>query len=155
RILRTLPGGQFESYGYNDAGLMTSKVDFNGHVTTYAYDIMNRLEQKTPDPATGEPAVQFRYNALGQRTNMVDVSGITQYRYDERNRLVEKAKTWANVGLSVTLNYTYDASGNLTHVSSSSPNGTTVSYEYDPLCRLSTVIDGHIGRTTYNYDAVG
>jgi hypothetical protein len=47
---------------------MTSRRDFNGQLTEYRYDVMNRLEQKIPDPATGEPVVQFAYNALGQRT---------------------------------------------------------------------------------------
>ena len=38
------------------------------------------------------------YSPTGLRTNMVDASGSTAYRYDGRNRLVEKVKTWAAVG---------------------------------------------------------
>jgi RHS repeat-associated protein len=155
RVLRTLPGGEFETYGYNVAGLMTGKRDFNGRFTTYTYDVMNRLEQKIPDAVTGEPAVSFAYNALGQRTNMVDASGSTRYGFDVRNRLVEKVKTWSAVGLSVALNYGYDAGGNLTNVVSSSPNGTVLAYEHDELSRLSAVNDARLGRTTYSYDAVG
>lgn len=155
RILRTLPGGQYETYAYNVGGLMTGKRDFNGRITTYTYDVMNRLEQKIPDAVTGEPTVSFAYNVLGQRTNMVDASGSTAYRYDVRNRLVEKVKTWAAVGLSVALNYVYDAAGNLTNVASSSPNGTAIAYEHDELSRLSAVDDAHLGRTTYAYDDVG
>jgi len=155
RVLRTLPGGQFESYGYNLAGLLTSKTDFNQRTTTFLYDVMNRLTNKIPDATTGEPAVGFVYNALGQRTNMVDASGSTRYRYNVRNRLVEKVKTWAAVGLSVALSYAYDAGGNVTNLGSSSVNGTAVAYEYDPLNRLSAVSDTRLGRTTYAYDDVG
>jgi RHS repeat-associated protein len=86
---------------------------------------------------------------------MVDASGTTSYRYDVRNRLVEKIKTWAAVGLSVALHYAYDANGNLTNLQSTSVNGAAVAYEYDPLNRLSVVNDSRLGRTLYAYDDVG
>src|SRR3990172_8240879 len=91
----------------------------------------------------------------GQRTNMVDASGSTAYAYDVRNRLVNKLKTWAAVGLSVALNYAYDAVGNVTNIASSSPNGVALSYSYDALNRLETATDTHTGTTTYGYDGVG
>lgn len=149
RIQRTLPGLQTETYGYNITGLLTNKTDFNGYSTAYAYDVMNRLTAKIPDPRRGEPTVAFQYNQLGLRTNTLDVSGTTAYRYDNRNRLIEKVTPQG------TLAYAYDSNSNLTNIQSSNINGTSVGYTYDPLNRLEEVNDARVGRTTYTYDAVG
>jgi RHS repeat-associated protein len=158
RVKRTLPGNQVETYAYNIGGLLTNRTDFNGYSTTYHYDLMNRVLAKVPDPRRGEPAVTFNYNVLGLRTNMTDGSGATTYLYDNRNRLVQKTRTW-NVGqpssLSISLNYAYDSNGNLTNILSSDPNGVDAEYEYDALNRLSAVNDAKVGRTVYSYDDVG
>lgn len=149
RVSRILPLGQSDLATYDSLGNMTAYRDFNGNITTYQYDSLNRLLQKTPDSSLGEPSVTFGYNALGQRTNMVDASGTTTYNYDARNRLTEKATPQG------TLTYSYDANGNVTNVLSSNANGTSVGYEYDALNRLSAVNDTHLGSTTYAYDSVG
>ena len=55
-----------------------------------------------------------------------------------------------------TLSYTYDAAGNLASMTSRTRNGVSVSYSYDGLNRLSTVVDAESGwhRTppSYSYD---
>ena len=130
-------------------GNLTAKTDFNGYVTTFFYDVMNRLQTKAPDARRGEPTIAFAYNALGLRTNMTDASGVTAYRYNSRNRLVEKATPQG------TLIYGYDANGSVTNILSSNPNGTAVAYAYDELNRLSAVNDSHVGITGYNYDDAG
>jgi RHS repeat-associated protein len=155
RTRRTLPGGQVESSSYNPAGLLIQHTDFSGYTTSLEYDAMDRLLAKVPDPRRGEPTVTYACNPLGLRTNMIDATGTTRYRYDVRNRLVEKVRTWVAVGLSVALNYAYDANGNLTQVASSDPNGAAVAYEYDALNRLGAVHDARLGRAAYQYDPVG
>jgi len=72
---------------------------------------------------------------------MVDASGSTSYRYDVRNRLTQKLKTWAGIGLAVALNCGYDPSGNVTTIASSSANGVRLSYTYDALNRLESAAD--------------
>jgi len=152
RVKRTLPEGQVETYAYDAVGNMTNKVDFNGRVTTYDFDRMNRMTARIPDASFGASNIVFGYNAMGQRTNMSDQSGVTTYAYDSRDRLVEKATPQG------TLAYGYDAQGNLTNIvimdQASSVQGQ-VSYSYDPLNRLHTVLDPRIGLTVYNYDNVG
>ncbi len=155
RLRRTLPGGQAESYAYNSVGALIQHTDFNGHVTAYEYDARDRLLGKRPDPRTGEAGTTYAYDAAGSRINMIDASGSTGYRYDVRNRLVEKVKTWAAVGLTLALHYAHDANGNLTQIQSSDPNGAAVAYEYDALNRLSAVQDPRLGWTSYHYDAAG
>jgi RHS repeat-associated protein len=80
---------------------------------------------------------------------MTDASGVTAYRYDNRNRLVEKATPQG------TLLYAYDSRGNITNISSTTPDGVRLSYAYDALNRLGAVADPHAGTTGYSYDPVG
>ena len=84
-----------------------SRPHFNGKTTTYAYDSLNRLLSRTPDPTTGEPRVSFTYTATGKRASMTDASGTTNYTYDSMDRLITK------ITGEGTLNYTYDAAGHL------------------------------------------
>jgi RHS repeat-associated protein len=155
RIRRTLPGGQTETYGYDAAGNLVTRTNFNGRVIQHSYDALNRLTAKIPDvqsQAAGSAPVMFAYDAIGQRTNMVDASGSTEYRYDVRQRLIEKIKSWAGLAIASTLLYGYDTNGNLTSIRSSLPNGTDVSYACDALNRLTVVSDSRLGAANYRYD---
>src|SRR5579872_42251 len=54
-----------------------------------------------------------------------------------------------------TLKYTHDAAGHLASMTSSHANGVSVSYTYDSLNRLQTVVDARLTgnqTTTYGYD---
>lgn len=148
RVKRSLPEGQFETYSYDVVGNLTNKVDFNGKVTTFVYDELNRLLSKQPDASFAASNIVFTYTDSGQRESMSDQSGVTAYQYDNRDRLVEKATPQG------TLTYAYDLQGNLTNLQVSSFE-FPVSYSYDPLNRLHTVLDPRTGLTAYNYDSVG
>jgi RHS repeat-associated protein len=81
--------------------------------------------------------------------SMTDANGTTSYSYDSLDRLTAKATPEG------TLNYTYDAAGNVASVSSNHVNGVSVSYAHDELNRLSTVTDGRLQGnqvTTYAFD---
>ncbi|MET0752082.1 MAG: PKD domain-containing protein [Pyrinomonadaceae bacterium] len=152
RTKRVLPLGQTETYSYDTSGNLTSRTDFNGKTTTFGYDDMSRLISKTPDASLNQPAVSFTYDDLGQRATMTDASGVTNYSYDNRNRLLSKHTPFG------TLSYTYDQEGNIETLRSSNLNGVSVDYDYDDLNRLSAVKDNRLSgnRTTgYTYDAVG
>ena len=74
------------------------------------------------------------------------------YVYDSRDRLL------TNCTPQGLLTYVYDPNGNVTSISSSTANGTQVAYQYDPLSRLTNVIDASLANTqntAYGYDAVG
>jgi RHS repeat-associated protein len=97
----------------------------------------------------GETTVGFAYAATGNRATMTDASGTTTYNYDTANQLISKATPEG------TLTYTYDAAGNLASMTSSNTNGASVSYSYDLLNRLSTVVDNRLTgnrTTTYSYN---
>ena len=143
-VSKTLPDGSLtETRQYDTAGNLISLTHFNGAVTTYTYDSLNRLlSRSTP----GEATVSFTYTPTGKRQTMTDASGTTNYTYDGMDRLTQKATPEG------TLSYTYDAAGNVASMQSSNANGANVSYTYDTLNRLATVVDSRLGTTTYAYD---
>src|SRR5207237_10608804 len=122
RTMRKWPLGMFELYVDDAAGNVRRKTEFNGKTTTYLYDESNRLTTKTPDPSFGAAPVTFTYTQSGQRQMMSDASGATNYRYDQRDRLTQKATPQG------TLSYTYDPAGNLASIRASSTGGTSVDY---------------------------
>jgi len=126
--------------------------DFNGKTTSYAYDVLNRLLSRTPDPSfTGAPAESFTYTLTGKRATMTDASGGTTYSYTNRDRVRIKSTT-----LQGALSYTYDLSGNVASVVSSNANGTNVSYTWDAANQLATVMDHWTnGQTNYAFDQTG
>ena len=113
--------------------------------------------KKIPDPSLSQPTIVFTYNPTGTRLTMTDASGTTNYTtYDNRDRLKTKATPEG------TLNYTYDAHGNLLTLASSNANGASMTYTYDVLNRLASVKDnrltaqgGSATPTTYGYDPAG
>jgi RHS repeat-associated protein len=156
RVVRQLPLGMSESSLYDAVGNLASRVDFNGKTTAYVYDSMNRLTSRTPDPTLNAQPVSFTYTAAGKRATMQDVSGLTTYRYDNRDRLA--ARTTPQGSLS----YTYDGAGNVLTITSSNANGASLTYTYDTVDRLATVTDQRLlsrgaasAVTSYNYDPAG
>jgi YD repeat-containing protein len=147
---KTLPdGSSTESLSYDNNGNLSSLTHFSGTTTTYTYDPLNRLLSKIPDPSLSETTESFTYWPDGKRHTMNDASGQTTYTYDSLDRLITKATPEG------TLNYTWDAAGDLASMTSSDGN-VSVSYTWDNLNRLSTVTDNKLGMssnvTTYSYD---
>jgi RHS repeat-associated protein len=145
----TLPVGQTQTRTYDATGNLISLTDYNGKTTTYASDALNRLLSKAPDPSLTDTPESFTYTTTGKRASMTDASGATTYTYDSLDRLITKATPQG------TLNYTYDAAGNIASMSSSNANGVSVAYTYDDLNRLNTVADNRLpvgqNTTTYSY----
>ena len=139
-----MPLGQSESCSYDPNGNLATKTDFNGKTTSYAYDGVNQLLSKAPDPSFGAGAVTFTYTG-GRRATMTDASGTTSYGYSAEN--LQQVNKPAG-----TLFYSYDLADNVTQLSG---GGMTVNYTYDALNRLATVQEGNTGTTSYGYDNVG
>lgn len=143
---QTMPGNQSSMLGYDPVGNCIRETNFNSVVITNQYDALNRLTNRS---SAGGYKITFAYSPTGQRTNMVDASGTNSYIYDNRDRLMTKTTPEG------TLNYTYDGFGNMQTVQSSTTGGTSLTYNYDTLNRLTNVIDRFTNSTTYDFDAVG
>ena len=151
RIQHFMPGGQAEGFGYDLAGNLICQTNFNGAVITNQYDVMNRLANQA---SVNGYSVSCTYTATGQRQTMTDASGATSYSYDNRDRLLLKTVSWNN-GPTVSLNYAYDANGEVTNLWSSTTNGVNLVYNYDPLGRLTNVLANGSMAAGYGFDAVG
>jgi RHS repeat-associated protein len=126
------------SYSYDLADNLVAMSDGLG-TTTYAYDVLNRLRQRTRDGRT----VGYDYAADDQIAR-IDYwgHGDVQYAYDDAGRLASLAP-W---GVAATT-YTYHANGLLG--GQVRGNGVTTGYSYDSAGRLLELLHKH-GSTTLN-----
>jgi len=99
------------AYTYDAAHNLLTKTDSRG-LTTYTYDVLNRLSSVT------EPSgkvTSYTYDASGNRaTQTVEIgtdTTVTTYTYDSLNRLLGTV-TQLNGITTETVTYTYDNNGN-------------------------------------------
>jgi len=159
------PNNAFDSMGYWPNGLIKFKRDRNGRVIEYSYDgscmcssryrlVKKRYFANFSDYSGNSPAdsVVYDYDAVGNRTMMIDSLGTTQYTYDEMNRL----RTDSCGYLNTKIIYQYDLAGNRTKMKVTQGDDTTNVYleqtysGYDAANRLGrTTADGDTFDFTY------
>ena len=139
------PGNHEETFGYDDAGNLTSFVDRLSNTTTYAYDALNRLEESTQP---GSIVTAFGHDAHDNLSVVTDaLENATTYSYDDFGRVVSESSQ--DTG---TTTYTYDLAGNL--LSRTDACGVTVTYVYDALNRLTNVhFPDSTQDITFTYDS--
>ena len=143
--------GYVTRYSYDAVGNQKVITDANGIVTIFDYDDVYRLEgidYSDPSPGSGQvptPDVTFSYDAVGNRTAMIDGTGTTTYTHDALNRL-----TGVKNGADQRVGYGYDAVGNRTQLVY--PDNRVVTYTYSTINLLDTVTDWNNGQFGYNYD---
>ncbi|MCK5920960.1 MAG: RHS repeat protein, partial [Methylococcales bacterium] len=138
--------GNMTQMAYNALGSRTVVTDANGATTTFSYDGLNRLTLTSY--TSDNEQVHHTYNAVGNRLQMVDNAGITNYLYDDYDRLISVTNPFTG-----TILYNYDLVGNRTKLTY--PDGKVISYTYDEDNRLLIVYDGGTASTTYSYDDAG
>ena len=132
------------------SGRLISYVSPSGKKTSYDYDKLNNLIEKSYQDAKGEESdtyAQYAYNAAGERVSMKDATGKSTYEYDELGRL---KKAVNGSGKEVT--YVYDEADNLKEIVY--PDQTKVVYEYNLNDNLIKVTDNNGKATEYKYDAL-
>ena len=146
--------GRTTTYTSYDAnGLPLSMTDPNGLVTTWTYDLRQRL--KTVTIGTEQSRFDYYANGLVQKMTQADGSYLL-YIYDAARRLVETDDAAGD-----RLLYTLDAAGNIQRVSTYDPVGTlalTQTQIYNTLGQLwqqLTSSQSSSQAIVYSYDAQG
>ena len=130
RLIMQVKGGLATNrYEYDLRGLKTAAIDPHGHRTTFTYDRHRRLVATAdPDGTTHRVA----YDRCGNKVREVDgTSAITGYEWDAAGRLTNKV---SGVGL---------------------PDARTSAFTYDPLGRVTSVVNPLGHRTSTVYDEEG
>lgn len=155
RLATAAFGGNTVGYGYDAAGnlVQMTRPAGNGWTEARAYDHAGRLTQI--EDANGSSTLQrldYAYDAVGDMTSAIGLSGSEYYEYDDRDRLTEVCYSAPCASSTDTIGWTYDGVGNrLTETRSTT--GTTA-YSYDAADEL-TQAQGPGGTTAYTYDANG
>ncbi len=119
-------GSQTFSYGYDDAGNLTSRQYPGESAQSLTYDDDARL--------VSAGSTTYTYDPAGNLLTATGAEGITaRYAYDRAGRLLEVANTTASQTLS-RFTYALDAAGNRTAMTT---REDTVTYAYDELNRLT------------------
>jgi YD repeat-containing protein len=109
-------GTQTWTIAYDADGNPLKTVDPDGRTATYKYDASNRKTNVAYSWASGHsganaPPVVWDYNAMGERTAMIDGTNTYLYTYDTRGRLTKVQSTVNGCSVSCTTStFSYDFS---------------------------------------------
>ncbi|MBE5871743.1 MAG: hypothetical protein E7294_10865 [Lachnospiraceae bacterium] len=112
-------------YSFDETGMLVQVTDKSG-TATYQYDDYDRLVKQTD--ANGN-TLTYTYDKAGRLQSFDNGFGKTAYEYDTLDRVTRVIDRNGKATL-----YEYDALGNRSAVRY--PNGTIVTYAYDPCQRL-------------------
>ena len=147
----TQANGRFLEYTYDAGGRRTKMVDQTGAVVNYRYDAVGRLSQLTD--GSNQPIITYAYDAAGRLSRETNGNGTyTTYTYDLAGQVTRIANYTASNAVNSQYDYTYDALGRRT--SMTTLEGTTT-YGYDATGQLTSVILPTGRRIDYAYDAAG
>lgn len=119
---------------YGSKGQLLESIDANGVVTTYAYDLRQRLVSTT----TAGLTTIYSYSATGLPTRVTQANGsYIGYSYDAAQRMTAMFDHLGN-----RIDYTLDATGNRIAEATKDPGGTLrrqLARSYDALGRVQQV----------------
>jgi YD repeat-containing protein len=128
---------------YNLDDSIQSITDARGATKTYTYNNLGlpsqadySVPQNSNIPAT--PTTYFSYDAVGNRTQMIDASGTTTYQYNQLAQITSETKQFTGLSSSFTLGYEYELNGEVKKLNTPVSN-TSVSYNYDKIGRVRSV----------------
>ncbi len=158
----------YEQYGYDAGGNVTTYRNRGGDTVSYAYDALGRVTLadasaaddvsyaydnlgRTLSASGGGQTLNFTWDALGRRTSESGPQGAIWSGYDLAGRRTQL--TWPD-GFHV--NYDYNTVGDLTAIrENGATNWQLASWAYDNLGRRIAQARANGVNTTWTYDAAG
>ena len=138
------PLGKTTSFAYDGVGNRTSRTTAEGTVE-FEHDAANRLDEIS---AASETLRSFGYDAADRLTSAVDAqSDEVEVGYDEDGRIVA-----IDDGRGQTVSRKYDSRDNL--IEQTDGRGK-LSYVYDKLNRMTSLVDPQSKTLGFSYDAEG
>lgn len=149
-IQKRLRDGTAINYGYDNFGRLVLKdLPSAEPDATYNYDLLGQLLSITQNSQT----ITFGYDALGRNGSQSGPHGTLSFLYDSAGQRIQL--TYPGGGLHI--NYDYDAAGNITKIrenGASSGSGILATYIYDSLGRRNSVTFGNGTTQSFTYDPV-
>ena len=140
----TLAQADVASATYTNSGQLATQTDANNNVTTYGYDMFDRLLTSTYPGGSYE---QLGYDVDGDVTSRRLRDGTTiGFAYDKLNRVTAKTLPGGEAGAT----YSYDLAGRLL----TAAQGSTLTFVWDALGRLKSETQP-FGSLSYQYDSAG
>jgi RHS repeat-associated protein len=134
------------STAYTATGKPATRTDEDARVTSYTYDMLDRLITTTRPDGTTETQT---YDAENRRISSTDPAGnTTTYTYDNAGRLIRT--TYADGSSTATA---YDSAGRA--IETVDPRGHVSWTTYDAEGRVASTTDALGNVTKYGYDAAG
>jgi len=143
RMTQEKKGSATQSFVYDAAGNRSQRTDYNGAITNYSYDALNRLTTISYPDTT---SASYGYDVLSRLTTATNPTGTVTIAYDNRSRVSSVTDVFGQV-----VSYQYDGNSNRTQLNlNGAPNA---SYQYDVINRLTQLTDNASLNTTFAYDA--
>ena len=133
------------TFSYNADGTLASMTDARNLATSYEYDLAGRRVRRF----NSDTDDRYEFDEVGNLTRASNANSILEYRYNERNLLVESRYP----DVSMRVGYTYDPVGRM--ASMTYPGGEVTSYERDAAGQVTGVVDSQAGRMTMAFDPAG
>jgi len=151
QLSREMPDSNSEYRVYDIYGRLYYSKDFKGQITKFEYDAKGQLEYKRYygnqaryDANDPNETVQYVYDRLGRKRQVINSNGTTEYTYDAANELNQVTSPEGTVYY-----YYYPTSGRILYTYTDS--GNTMEYSYDGLGRLKNAAE-YTAWTNANYE---
>jgi RHS repeat-associated protein len=147
----------YEQFGYDGNGNVTSRRIRNNTTITYTYDALNRLTKKVPSSGSSNPTVTYSYDLLGRITagvsQTVAHTVTTNFGYDALGRKLTDTSLLDGMSAG-TKSMRYDAAGRRIRLTWS--DGFYVTYDYDNADEMTAIREnGGSILESFAYDDLG
>jgi RHS repeat-associated protein len=123
---------------YDSGGNLQTRTDARGKTGTYTYDALNRVTALSYPDQTITLTHDQGTNGAGRLTSVTDGSGSTAWTYDAQGRVLTRQQVMS--GVSKSISYSYNTSGQLQ--SWTLPSGNTISVGYADGKATSLTLNG-------------